>query len=399
MTQPEGRRFTNWLAAYFDYTDDTEAPKTFHFWTAMVTLAAAAQRKVWIDLGHFQWTVNMYVMLVAEPGIATKSTSIRIGEKLLRGIKGYHRGPDSLTWQSLIESFREAMHGFKYLDGQIIQAPLTIWSGEFGNLIDPENRELLDFFTAMWDGQAETFKRRTRSHGETEIESPWLNFVGCTTPSWVARNFHSDMVGGGFASRLIVVAGGKKHKLIAYPGISQGGLKTEMEEDLKSDLRHIARLSGPMQLTPEALEWGTHWYGELQRNLTQSIVSRRASGYFARKQTHLHKIAMLFSIAERDDLVIEVDHLKSAHEALLIVEKDMEKVLANITNRQASTRNAQEIVHLLQSGVQLSDSQLYQHLWTFMSEKDFRDALNNLQAAGKVYTSAAGGKAIMKLRS
>lgn len=392
------RVYKDWLTAYTDYTDDTEAPPNFHLWTGLVTLAGAVQRKVWIDLAHFQWVANLYVLLVGEPGIVTKSTSIRIGRNLLRGIKGFHQGPDSVTWQALLDSFTESSHSFKHGQGELVQSPLSLFIAEVGNFLDPTNREAMDLLTDMWDGQATTFTRRTRGSGENSIVNPWLNFIGCTTPTWIRNNFSADLVGGGFASRLIVIYGDKKKRLIAYPGISSGGLKTDMEESLSSDLKHIARLQGPMTILPDALAWGEKWYADLQAGLGKDIMSQRASGYYARKQTHLHKIAMLISISSKDDLTISQEDLEIAHMILIDVEKDIMRVLSNITNRQVSARNAMEIIQVLRAGKNLTDGEIFGHLWTYMSKKDFDTAIQDLQSAGMIYARAVGGKSCLKLK-
>lgn len=392
------RAYPDWLTAYLGYTEDTEAPVNFHMWTGLVTLAASVQRKIWIDLAHFQWVANLYVLLIGEPGVVTKSTSIRIGRNLLRAVKGFHAGPDSVTWQALLDSFTEASHSFKADGGEMVQSPLSLYIAEVGNFLDPTNREAMDLLTDMWDGQATTFTRRTRLDGKSEIINPWLNFIGCTTPTWIQNNFSSDLVGGGFASRLIMVYGDKKRKLIAYPGISAGGLKTEMEESLTNDLKHIARLQGPMKLTKEALDWGEEWYASVQAGLGREAISRRASGYYARKQTHLHKIAMLLSVSARDDLLITIDDLQSAQHILTYVEKDIMRVLSNITNRQVAAKNAMEIVQLLRSSQNFSEKDLYEHLWTFMSKKDFETALGDLQSGGMIYTEAVAGKGYLRIR-
>lgn len=381
-----------------EYTEDTEAPFNFHMWTGLVTLAGAVQRKVWIDLAHFQWVTNIYVLLVGEPGVVTKSTSIRIGRQLLNGVPGFYGGPDSVTWQALLDSFTEATQSFKYNGGDLVHAPMSLYVAEVGNFLDPTNREAMDLLTDMWDGQATTFTRRTRLSGVQEIVNPWLNFIGCTTPTWIQNNFSADLVGGGFASRLIVVYGDKKRKLIAYPGISHGGLKTSMEDGLRSDLKHIARLSGPMRLTTDAVSWGEKWYSDLQAGLGKEIISKRASGYYARKQTHLHKIAMLLSLSGRDDLTLTVDDLKMAHTILLNVEKDIMRVLENVTGRQQQARNAKEIMQVLSSGQDLTDSQVYSHVWTFMTRRDFDQCCSDLQSAGKLYSEARGGKSVLRLK-
>ena len=102
MTQ---RIFPNWIQAYMAHSAHSESPDTFHFWTAVSTIAGALRRRVWIDNKYFQWTPNFYIVFVAPPGIAAKTTTINIGMNLLRRVPGVHFGPNSVTWQALIEAF------------------------------------------------------------------------------------------------------------------------------------------------------------------------------------------------------------------------------------------------------------------------------------------------------
>ena len=98
------------------YTRASESPDAFHFWTAVGTVAGALRRRVWIDMRHFQWTPNFYIILVGPPGIAAKSTSIRIGTDLLQSVDGVKFGPQSMTWQSLTKSLEESIEYVRYID-------------------------------------------------------------------------------------------------------------------------------------------------------------------------------------------------------------------------------------------------------------------------------------------
>src|SRR5712671_3481375 len=99
------RAFPNWIEAYVHHQRYSESPESFHFWTAVSTIAGALRRRVWINQLHFQWTPNMYIILVGPPGVAAKSTSIRQGLNLLEAVPGINFGQQSLTWQALIDSF------------------------------------------------------------------------------------------------------------------------------------------------------------------------------------------------------------------------------------------------------------------------------------------------------
>lgn len=396
---PYQRQCENWLQTYLQYTEFTEAPVAFHFWTAISVLAGAVERRVWIDLGAFQWVPNFFILLVAKPGIATKSTTLRIGKNLLRKTGKAHFGPDSLTWQALLDSFADASHEFRLENGdRIRQTPLSLWVSEFGNFFQADNRELIDLLVDMWDGAQSTFTRRTKGEGEKAIVNPWMSFLACTTPSWLQANFTTEMVGGGFASRVIMVNGDSKRHLIAYPGISSGGIKAELEAPLLADLKHITTLTGPMHLTKEALEWGEQWYRDFNK-VIEGKNCGRLGGYFARKQTHMHKIAMMLSIAESSSKIITLNHLRSAAKILDGVEKDISKAMSSITNRQLSTKNSTELFSILEShGKPITKVEAFSLLYTFMASRDFDAAVIDLQRAGLIkVTALPGGNAKLSL--
>ena len=98
------RKLKHWLKAYMNFTRASESPDAFHFWTGVGTIAGALRRRVWLDMRHFQWTPNFYILLVGPPGVANKSTTVRIGSSLLSQVDGIHFGHQSMTWQSLTQT-------------------------------------------------------------------------------------------------------------------------------------------------------------------------------------------------------------------------------------------------------------------------------------------------------
>ena len=57
------RTHPHWLKAYMHFTRTSEAPDAFHFWSGVGTIAGALRRRVWLDMRHFQWTPNFYIIL------------------------------------------------------------------------------------------------------------------------------------------------------------------------------------------------------------------------------------------------------------------------------------------------------------------------------------------------
>ena len=71
--------------------------------------------------------------------------------------------------------------------------------------------------TDLWDGKNK-YSHEIRTDVPIEIEFPWLNLLGCTTPGWLRDSFKDINITGGFASRCCFIFGDEKSKLIPFPG-------------------------------------------------------------------------------------------------------------------------------------------------------------------------------------
>jgi len=363
-----------------NFTRASEAPDAFHFWTAVGVIAGALRRRVWLDMRHFQWTPNFYIILVGPPGIATKSTTVRIGTSLLEAVDGIHFGPQSMTWQSLTQTLEQSVEYVKYVDSSGVEqlqamSPVTCAIPELGTFLKMDDHALVDVLIAMWDGQLENWGHRTKTSGNIEVKNPWLNLLACTTPSWLEQHFPASMIGGGLTSRIMFVYGDKKRHLIAYPDqqIMEADYAAQ-KASLIEDLKRIALLSGNYLLTVDARRWGEEWYERLWRLRPTDMANDRYSGYISRKQTHLHKLAIVLAAAQRDKLLIERDDLIEADALLTSVEPHMIKVFESVGVVDESKHVANILAHV--RAYQWIEAQaLFNLLRNNMTERDFKNAL------------------------
>jgi hypothetical protein len=82
------RHYSNWLQSFMEYAGYGEAPPHMYFWIGVSTIAGVLRRRVWIDEIKFQWFPNFYIVLVAPPGIVSKTTTMGIGHDLLKLVPG-----------------------------------------------------------------------------------------------------------------------------------------------------------------------------------------------------------------------------------------------------------------------------------------------------------------------
>jgi hypothetical protein len=392
------RHFANWLKAYVDHTSASEAPDIFHFWTGVVTVGGALRRKVWKDELIFQWVPNFYVILVAPPGVATKSTSIGLGMRLLRQVDGIHFGPESMTWQALGESLSTAEEYFDYVDpdtGTTMtqkMSCLTISISELGTFLRTDDSQLISFLTRMWDGQKEPFKHKTKSSGEIDVDNPWLNVIGATTPSWMRNNFGENLVGEGLTSRVVFVYAEEKRHFVAYPSkLVKGADYAETERKLVEDLKDIATMSGPILLAPDAEVWGVEWYRKHYQERSAHLSSDRFGGYIARKQTHLHKLAMVLAASKRSKLIIEKEDLIEADAILTDTEKSMLKVFESV-GLVDEARHVASLQAFVRGYGFLQAQELRNMTLNTMTEKDFKQALRIAVEGGLLVIAEKEGK-------
>lgn len=384
------RNFDDWLSAYVEYAGFSEAPKRMHFWSGVAAIAGALRRRVWLSMGYYRWCVNHYIIFVAPPGIVSKSTTVAIAMDILRKVPGINFGPDIVTWPALVSAFAAATESFDIEGEYHTQCALTLESAEFGNLVNPTDREMIDLLVTLWDSKQGGFAKVTKNSGSDKVENPWINLIACTTPSWIAGNFPEYVIGGGFTSRCLFVYADTKEKLVAYPiyHIPKGML--DKQARLAADLEHIATMIvGPYKLSLEARTWGETWYNYHYANPPAHLQDDRFGGYLARKQTHLHKLAMVIAASCRDELILLPEDLQLAATMITDLEVDMPKVFARIGRTEDSIQ-AERFIQFVQKNSPVSYSAAYAYVHSaFPFVKDFEGIVMGAVNAGLIKINPA----------
>lgn len=366
-----------------------------HFWCAVSAVAGALKRKVWIDQAYFRWHCNMYICLVAPPGIVSKSTTASIAMGLLRKVPGAKFGPDVVTWPALVSAFAESTEGFEYDGGIHAMSALTLESSEFGNLLNPQDKEMVDLLVSLWDGKQGSFEKHTKHSGKDSVENPWINLIACTTPAWIAGNFPEYMIGGGFTSRTIFVYADAKAKYVAYPCEHVPSDLEAHAAKLVEDLTHISQIVGEYKLTREAITWGEQWYHTHYTTRAVNLDLDRFGGYIARKQTHIHKLAMVLAASSGDSMWITPEHLSIAHSMVTDLEPDMQFVFSKI-GRSDTSLYTERLVTFVHSRGKVPYSEAYRHVHSFFpSMRDFDDVIAGCVRAGYIKLVQSSGEMLM----
>jgi len=382
------RHHPHWLKAYCDYTAASESPLSFHFWTAVSCVAAVLKKRVYRDELIFKWTPNFYIILVAPAGIASKSTSLGLGYDLIRRCKNVKNqelvefGPDSMTWHGLGKRFEKAGAYEEYPDSsgtlkRVFMSPLTCSISELGTFLRPDDSGLVSFLTDVWDGKDRPFDHGTKDSGDIKIDNPWLNIIGATTPEWMQTNFPPNLLSEGLGSRTIFVYADQKRQLTAYPSrLTRVPDHARKATQLVEDLQQIGKLGGSYELTADAYTWGEDWYRRHHAGRGVHVASSRYSGYLARKQTHMHKLAMVLAASQRDTLEITQSDLEEADTLLSTTETSMIKVFESV-GLIDEAKHIAELVQFVRAYGFITPRDLYRLCHNIMAQKDFNAGLKS----------------------
>ena len=370
------RELSNWLSAYAEYTSESESPESFHLWTGLSVIASVLKRNVSLNQGIYSLYPHLYVILVGRPGKVAKTTTIRLGRRLLLGIEGINFGPDSCTREELIRQLAKVGQGQS-------QAAMTIHSKELSDLIDPSGITMISFLTTIYDGD-DSWIYATKGSGRDNIGKPSLNLIAGTTPSWIADGLPSDIIGHGFIARVIFVYEEEPRYLKPFPKSAP----ISLVRALTSDLDHIGRLEGEFT-------WGKgskKLYATMYRTLANTQPKDyRIEGFHNRKKIHVLKVAMLLSVAEDDELIILPRDLEAAWSLLKAVERDMARAFSAVGKHEQAS-NIERILLRIEAEGGMGQKAIYNEFFAMGGDMEMQAMLTMLHKMGRIKVGRVDGE-------
>lgn len=367
------RRCENWLHTFLDWTlPRSESPASIITWTGLSTLASVVKRKVYFPqsmMGSYVMYPHLYILAVANPGVVRKTTSIGYSENLLTSIPDVTVSSSATSDSKLVETLANTPDG-----------AITIFSGEFGTFMSISKEKMYDLLTDLFDGKIK-HDLSTRLHGLEMVMQPCVNLIAATTPKWIASQPPEVLSGGGFSSRVIFIFEDKVRQREMYYDHLDFGAFESMRNDLLHDLEYIGTLEGEFRHdskhTKDAMR---AWY---LATADEVVDDERVEGYFQRKPAHLHKVCMLLSLAERDDLLITMKHFEQALAMLEAIEKRMPKALTN-HGKNPYSEEMEKVREFIQNHGKVPKSKLLSRFYNNLTGAALDDVISALVVIGDI---------------
>lgn len=301
------RKLENWLMSLAEYVEDTESPRNFWLWAGIFAIAASLQRKVWIPYGMKPIYPNLYVMIVAPPAICRKSVPTNFIYDILSDIE-IDIYADSGSKRHLTQHMDSLCKTsfFRYKNKPIVHCSTTVVSGELSSFLAVDPKGVIEFLTDAYDAK-DKFKYGTSGKGEDYLYGICPNCWFATTPRWMAENLPEGAIGGGWTSRVLIVSGSSKYKLVPRPPVPN----KKLYRLLKLDLQKISETIGEFSWGEGAESHFDEWYLGLP-DLLKKTRDDRLHSFIGRMHIMAIKTAMCMHLAYDEKLVVTLDDMGRA---------------------------------------------------------------------------------------
>lgn len=379
------RKLDNWMKLYMRWTENTEPPYLYRFWSGMSVLAATMQRKCWLKWDRVLYP-NLYIVLVGRSGVR-KGTAMYPAEDLLRSLE-IHLASEAVTREALIIELRKTTQADLDPSTGIPRkfSSLTVFSKEFTVFLGYNNPQLIMDLTDWYDC-SDLWRYRTKTQGTDEIHGVFVNLIGATTPTQLQTALPIDAIGGGLCSRMIFVYEEEKGKIVTFPdGIKWDGKEEEATKEILEANREIKEelLDDLMIIKQERGEWvfdysfkaaWADWYKKNEENT--SFQGTFLEPYHTRRGTHVLKLCMIFNVNRNGRMVITADDLAQADRLLTTTEEKMSYTFSGVGRSELSFI-LNQVISILTMEKKILYSELLRKLSNDASDAELSGVINTL---------------------
>jgi len=278
-----------WIGEYLLWSQGSEVPLAWHFWTAVALIGGACRRNLFVPMGNHTIYPNHYALFIGPTGMR-KSTAIKTGRRVvdqMNTILDERDAPRDLRMKVIPdkitpERFLEMMKSELVSDGtkvrrtdsvaMICPDELTVLLGKSAFHSDV----FIHLLTNLYDCP-EVFNTSTITRKDESLHNVAITFLAGSTADWIRTSVTEDIFGGGFMGRCVFVFRERSGRRFPRPDPLDPIARNQLAEAL---LPLVTADRQEMVVQGMAWDYYDPWYNELKDRIESGDVEDNLRGFW-----------------------------------------------------------------------------------------------------------------------
>lgn len=318
----------DFVDSFFEFTSSITSPPLFRKWAAIAAIAGALERKVWVVTQGSPVYPNMYIVLVAPPGVGKSEVTWRVRD-MWSNLEDHKVASSSVTKASMMDELAAASRRWvTHNPENPVESfnSLLICTNELGVLLPAYENDFMNVLTDLWDCKDYSESRRSSKKEPINLKKVQLNLFAACTPSYLVHLLPEGAWDQGFISRTMLIFSAERQIRSLFDDFStdQGEQKI-----IQENIERIASIYGKMSFSEDAAQLINDWH---MRGGEPKPDHPKLVSYTVRRTVHALKLAMISSVSESDDLIIEKRHVQRAFDWMVEAENHMPDIFKSMAN-------------------------------------------------------------------
>lgn len=351
---------------YLEYTKQSEAPVVYHFFTAVIGLAALVNRRCMFSMGPTGWIYPPLGVILIGPSGIKKTSSSDIMVNLLTQTQLVPIYSEKVTPEALVEGMAKG------------QAVGLVYAPEMAVTLNKQSymEGIVPLLTRLMDSP-DIWESKTISRGVTTLKDVALSSLMCSTSDWFVSNTPADMFGGGFIARNLIIHQTISPRIIPIPKARDETLRARV----LSEMTNLHAHSGVMFFSEHANQAYVSFY---HRNKMERPEHEMLESYHQRKASHAIRLSMLLHLATHQDMEICVDCFTRALDILAWTERFMPSLLRQMFKTGVG-EDAEKVLKVIRSsGGIIPHSVLVRKMQYAMNAGQLKGVVQTLKESGSI---------------
>jgi hypothetical protein len=385
----------SWLTSLVQQNEEFESPKSFWYWAGLVTISAIVKDQVWMDCWRYNLYPNIYVMLYAPSGLK-KGAPISLAKDLVRLVNNTR----IISGRSSIQGILKRLSTAQTIKGQkpLMKSTGFIVASEFSSSLvaDPA---ALTIMTDLYDRNYNKDEWESLlKQEEFSLKDPTVSLLGGINESHFNDFIDRKNITGGFVARTFIISETKVsqlNSLIYRPKTLPDNTK------LAEYLKQLVSLKGPFESLEktEAGEIYDTWYHAFYNRINDEGIDD-PTGTIRRVGDSVKKVAMLLSLADSPELVIESTHIEEAiNLGQSLIGTALQSTLGKqVKENQDTSRKALLLNELIERpNHEISRLDLLRNFWMHGNSDEWGIAITSLDEGELIKGEQRGNKMYYKM--